>query len=342
MTTGQKLKHNLGLDKLKYVRINRVTGVSQKILFVWYDSYRSDMIPTNYRIKKFPWIATAIKGNEIMSGSNKGAIFSPLIDLVDYNGIVRNAIIIPVNLAGDRFMNKKQFSKVMESTEKTYRPIMQGKLFEFVTLFDIADKGNISDFTMAWKKDRSRVMGAENTLAKLIDCYIDEAGDSVTFAFLTESTELKGKERSKTIDSDYANYAGPKGEVDPETLAIKKNDSKLYEVQLKILKFFQWLDTFNGAEVTVKDMKEILEVSNAQVFSTSPAFMYQGMNFNLSQLDGSIYPTSIPNPVWGPRHGDPSGYFVSKELFSILQNIKFWLNPMSATLTKKLRDRGLI
>lgn len=89
-------------------------------------------------------------------------------------------------------------------------------------------------------------------------------------------------------------------------------------------------------------MKEILEVSDIKVFSTSPAFHYQGANFNASQIDASIYPTSISNPVWGPRHGDKSGYFLGKHLYSLLQSIDFWLNPMSSMLTGKLRGRGLI
>ena len=108
------------------------------------------------------------------------------------------------------------------------------------------------------------------------------------------------------------------------------------------MEFWDWLDVFEGDKITRFNMKEILEVSSVQVFSNSPSFHWQGGNFNLSQLDGSIYPTEISNPVWGPRHGDPSGYFLDKHLWGLLKQMGFWLNPMASMLTSKLQKRGLI
>lgn len=349
MTSGTVLKKNLGLDKLKYVRISRAIGYPVKILFVWYDSYRSDMPITNYRVRKFPWTATMFVGARIMQGSNRKATFTPLMDIEDYNGEVRNAAIIPVNLAGDRFIDKKHYTKQFESVEDLESTLLgqyNQTFLEFVTLKDLADRSAISDFTMTWRNDRNRVMGTENTTAKLIDCFVDEADKSVTFAFLTESTELGDKKPNPKIDSPYRFYSGPKGEVDPENqFNIKRNPSKTYELQIKVLDILGdegWLSTFEGETITRKEMKEILEVSNVQVFSTSPAFHWQGANFNLSQLDGSIHPTNISNPIWGPRHGDKDGYFVGKHLYGLLKQMGFWLNPMASTLTKKLKDRGLI
>jgi hypothetical protein len=223
---------------------------------------------------------------------------------------------------------------------------IQGKLKEFVTLYDLADKGNVSDFTLVWRNDRNRTMGQENRTAKLIDCFIDEADKSVTFAFLTEATELNGHEPNEDIDSDYREYPLPKGEADPEqNFSVKVNRSKTYEMQIKILDVLGeegWISTFNGETIGNREMKEILEVSNVQIYSTSPSFHWQGANYNCSQLDASIYPTNIGNPVWGPRHGNSSGYFLDKHLYGLLRSIKFWINPMAAMLTRKLRERNLI
>ena len=103
-----------------------------------------------------------------------------------------------------------------------------------------------------------------------------------------------------------------------------------------------WLDVFEGEKIGKKEMKEILESSNIQLFSTSPSFHWQGMNFNLTQLDGSVHGTSIANPIWGPKHGDPSGYFLDKNLNSLLQYIPIILNQMAQMRMGKLKRRGLI
>jgi len=450
MTTGEKLKKNLGLEKLKYVKISRAVLSSYRILFVWYDSYRPTMPITNHRIKKFPWIAHIFHGTDLYHNTNKITVFTPAINIEDYNGAIRGSLIIPVNLAGDRFINKKQFTKIFESKlnekfvdyiksvfnnkeytiyvnptakevkeihkedpdnpgmrgiflsninkvfvansnllhksiknylEKLYSPlnlneyglyfttdsrietiiiecisddafkefvssdfynkfllnyeielkevllekqsILLGEraLKEFVTLNDLKSVDTISNFTQVWRKDRNRVMGAENITAKLIDCVIDEADRSVTFQFLTEATELGN---------------------DPETFKIKRNRSRTYEIQIKILEFFDWLDAFEGEKIGRKEINEILEVSNVQIFSTSPSFHWQGMNYNLSQIDASIYPTDIPNSVWGPRHGDPSGYFLDKHTYGLLRQISFFAQQMGSMLTGKLQRRGLI
>jgi hypothetical protein len=470
MTAGEILKKNLGLEKLKHVKISRVVTSSYKILQVFYDSYRPSMPITNYRIKNFPFIARVFHGTDLAHNTDRAPIMTPAIDIEDYNGNIKGALIIPTNLAGDRFVDKKQFSKIFESTlnekfvdyvksnldnkkyalhvnpnskelqeireesdsfgirgiylsnlnkmfianadllhrnirrrlETKYHPLNlnefgvyfttddmrgvvtietisdeafkeflatdfyntylsnydidlkevllenqqiflgKGFLKEFVTLDDLNDTDTISDFTSTWRKDRSRVMGQENITAKLVDCVVDEADKSVTFQFLTTATELGNKAPNDNIDSDYRFYSGPKGEVDPETFNITRNRSRTYEMQIKVLEFFDWLDVFEGEKIGRKEINEILEVSNIQVFSTAPSFHYQGMNYNLSQLDGSIYPTTISNPIWGPRHGDPDGYFLDKHLYGLMRQIKFFHQQMGSMLTGKLKNRGLI
>lgn len=348
MSTGLELKQSLGLSNFKHVKINRAILSTYKILFVWFDSYKKQMPITNYRIKNFPWVAHIFAGYNLLRGRSKKTIFTPPMAIEDYGGNIKSALIIPVNLAGDRFIKKSEFTKVFESVNNSTvleMPICQtNNLLEFVTLYDLADQGNISDFTMIWRKDRTRVMGTENTQVKLIDCFISEGDKSVIFGFLTSATELGDKQPSTTIrGSDYIFYDTDKMETKPESnFQLRNNDSKTYEIQIKILNFLDWLDVFEGEKIGPEEMKEILRVSNVQVFSNSPSFHWQGMNYNLSKLDGSIFPTKISNPVWGPRHGDTSGYFLDKHLYGLLRQIKFWINPMASMLNKKLKSRGLL
>jgi len=335
MTTGTQLKKSLGLEKIRNVRVTRAVISSYKILFVWYDSYRLNMPVTFHRIKKFPWVSTILSGADLAHGSKKKTIFTPPVDIEAFNGAIIGTLIVPVNLAGDNFIDKKQFTKTFESVDKKHKfgPVSFGvELKEFITLPDLKDTGNISNRTMHFRRRRTSLMGGENTQAKLIDCFIDEAEGSVIFAFLTEVTpdvELYGD------DYEYQ-------ETDPETFALSRNTSEVYEIQIKVLDFFKWLDTHPDiTEITRLEIKEILDTAFVQVFSTSPSFHWQGFNWWLSQLDGSIHPTTIKPQFWDGIHGDGDA-FLDKHLYGLLRQIQFFLNPMSSMLTKKLRDRGYL
>jgi len=178
MTTGQQLKSQLGLDNLKNIKITRAVISSYKIYFVFYDSYR-DLMVTTYRIQKSPKIATIFSGTYLTHNSKKYTIMTPPQDLVDFNGNVQGSLVIPVDLVGDKFLDDKVFTKKFENIFQ-----YTGSLNEFVTLKDLKDVSTISDVTMKFRKRRNSLMGAENTQAKLIDCFVDEADDSVRFSFL--------------------------------------------------------------------------------------------------------------------------------------------------------------
>ena len=344
MTNGELLKQRLGLDTLKSVKINRAVLTSRKILFVWYDSTRPDMPVTNYRVKKFPWVATIFHGTDLYHGETKNTVFTPPIDIEDYNGALRGTLVVPVNLAGDRFIDEDDFSKIFESEEQFGLRIpsryYEGNLFE-LSLYDLADKGNISDFTMKWRKDRNRIMGGASRNTKLVDCVIDEAEGSATFQFLTEATELDGADPSQNIDSSYRFYDGPKQEVDPETLKLNRNRGKVYELQIKVFGVVEWVEAFEGEKLGKKELRQILEANDVQIFSTSPSFQLQGFNYWNTQLDSSIHPEGRKPRRWDKYHGDGEA-FLDKHLYSLFQNISFFLNQMAQKLNSKLRQRGLL
>ncbi len=469
-TTGQLLKKRLGLEELKNVRVVRFVVSSYKILGIFYDSNR-DFLVTNYRIKSYPRVATIFNGTDLFHGTNKYTPMTPPVDIEDYNGNLRGALVIPIDLAGDRFVDEDNYSKIFESkkaikerfvdyvkssedgenyslhvnpsrqelneikkedeegeirgiylanTDETYvanasllhrnirrylerinrdplylndfavyflandsrnvhmvytsmeaveafqntifykkfldgyrasleKQILEKRLELFIpkntlneiTLYDLADAGNISNFTQTWRKDRNRTMGTENTTAKLIDCVINEADNSVMFQFLTEATELGNKNPNDNIDSSYRFYDGPKGEVDPDNLRIKRNRSRTYEIQIRIIDALEWVKAFEGEKIGQKEMKEILEVSDVQIFSTSPSFQMQGFNFWNTQIDASIYPENRKPQRWDAFHGDGQA-FLDKHLYGLMRQIKFFINPMASMLNSKLRNRGLI
>lgn len=332
MTTGTELKSTLGLDNIKTVYITRlILGTAQKICVVFYDSRRP--ITHKNRIKEIPFTSMSYNGRDLSKGEFEVPTMTPVISIEDWNGIIQNYIFTVVDVSYSKFLSKKNFTKLPESVQKYFNEksgftYIGKEALKELTIADLRDKGNIAPSTMDFRKERNKLMGNEARNAKLIDLVIDQAGKSVTFQFLTETTPK--------YPSDYK-YK----QVDPKKLSLKNNPSKTYELQIKVLDFFEWLNVFEGETITTKEIKEIFEVSDIQVFSTSPSYQYQGYNYEASQLDASIYPTNIPSKVWMPKifNGD---YVVDKHLYGLLQSFKFFEQQMASMLNKKLKDRGLI
>lgn len=277
-------------------------------------------------------------GTALYHGEERIPPTTPPMDIEDYNGAIRGALIIAVDLAGHRFMDDDAFTKVFESNEdSTTSPrvssLFHGTLSEALTIADLADPEAMSGLTRKFRKERTRIMKGENITAKLVDVFVEEGKGTVIFAFLTEATDKYGP------DYEYQ-------EVDPENLTLRRNTAKVYEITIEVEDFFEWLDTNpDKNEITRDDIKDILEVSNVKVFSTSPSLHFQGMNFNLSQMDASRYPTSIPPNEWGPRHGGIGNYFVDKHMYGLIRQIAnrgFFMQQMASSVTKKLKDRGLL
>jgi hypothetical protein len=211
--------------------------------------------------------------------------------------------------------------------------IYSGRLNEW-TLAELQNKDSISSFTMNFRKERNQIMGTENTTAKILDCYLNEPDDSVTFVWSTPATDYESEKAVKLGIAKKDN----KARTQPLNLQLISNTEKMYEVQIKILNLFSWLDTYpNKTSITAKDMKDILSVSDVQVFSSSPSFQWQSYNWNNSQIGTAIYPTDIAPKVWDKIIGDA---FLDKHLYGLIRNIKFWFNPMASMLTKKLKESG--
>lgn len=226
----------------------------------------------------------------------------------------------------------KKGSRIQEITPSKEKLIFQGKLQEFVRMSDLMDKSGLSDFTRPFEQERQRIMGGANKNTKLIQVDFDDEYNPI-FSWLADATDKYGE------DHKYK-------EVDPENgFKIIDDPSKTYTLKIKILDFLDWLNTHPDIKsVKEKDVKEILDVANIQAFSSSPGFMYQGLNYNLSVLDGSLYPTDIaptPGPRgWLDRQGDMA--FTDKHLTQLFSSMKFWYSPMASMLTKRLREEGLI
>jgi hypothetical protein len=142
---------------------------------------------------------------------------------------------------------------------------------------------------------------------------------------------------------------GPKhkySQINPETKEFEPNPSKTYEIWIKLLNVIGdngWISTFdlNSEVLTQKDIKDIIKVSNCQLWSNDPSFQWQGFNFWTSELDASIFPTDIAPHTWDKRHGDGQA-LLTKHLSQLIDSLPFFFNQMASALTNVLRKNNII
>lgn len=321
-TTGQFLKNKLGLSKFSFVSICRVLVTTYKVYYIFYDSRRPFMPITSFRALRGYTPAFLFKFPFDMK-----AVTTPLTHLEEFNGPVENALFFVIDLSG-KLGDTTKLDFILENAG----PKANKRLVE-LTVGDLATKSSMSDLTAEFRKERNKYMhGSENVTAKLVDVQINTAEDWVNFQFLTEVTQ-------PAYPEDYAFQ-----EVDPKAnFEIIPNPSLTYEIDIRFTKFFSWMKTYPvGSELTPKDLKDMMDVSDVQIWSNAPSFTWQGMNYMLSQMDASIHPIDIAPQFWNRPDLHGSTYFLDKHTYGLLSQFRFFMSPMASMLNKKLRQQGII
>jgi len=218
--------------------------------------------------------------------------------------------------------------------------IKKNSLIE-ITLPELRNQDKyLSSLTKKYKNKRKKIQGQgiKNTKFMGVDL-IPETG-SVLFTFLTEATEEKDKKMDKEL---------PKKEYDFVTGTLVDNPSHLYEIKIKIDNIFpnnaytdiSWLEVFDG-DITIDNLKEIFDVADIKLSSNDPSFQFQGFNYRLTNIDGSIYPEHRPDTFWVTKHG--TNAYLTKHIAQLLDRGSFELffNQMVSALRKKLKEAGYI
>ena len=152
------------------------------------------------------------------------------------------------------------------------------------------------------------------------------------FAFRTDAT-YNGTDK-KELNNDDLNDGN-----------MKKNISDEYILQLKICDFFDiFYELIEPTDVnfTKEDMKSILELSEeVRIGCSCPASYWQGADFWLSQIDAQLKTCTIAPKFW--NRADLQGNTkVCKHELSLLNHISFFLENMSMSCKKELKNHGLL
>ena len=327
MTIGERIKHTLGLDGYKYVVFERILGFPVKAIAIYYNSRRPNIpLTTDLLHRKFHFLSIRKPPFE------KDYPVTPILPIEYYNSGTDPAVIFTVDIGGDFTDPSKQIPRKNESLE-SYQP----RLDEWVTLSALKNTASIDAFTRKHRDIRNKAVGTENITAKLINCVYNEQLDCLTFIFRTTATtpiypkKYQFKKVNPTLDFSFSN-----------------NNEKVYYTHIRILDFMKWLkdtrpDELANQPITWREIKDVLEVAYVQVWCNCGAFHWQGSNYWLSQLDGSIFPTDIEPKVWNAPnlHGDGQN-FLCKHLYGIIRQISFFGNQMASMADKELRKLGKI
>lgn len=324
--TGIELKNELGLSEYSNVRMSRVLATSSiKTYVIYFDSRRPNFPISNFKIlnNKMPV--------QLVRGLDRRLVYLPPMDIESWTGNEESSLFILCDISGrygTHFESKDSYEKDNKLYEIKIFKSSLNVIREALFFSDLLRSAGMSDFTKNTAKERGSAMGKETANTRLIDVILDKKDNAVTFQFLTPATEI--------YEPDHKFQS-----VDPKSFKLEDNPSKSYTIEIKILDFFDWLDTNPDLNViTTKDIKEIFEVAEIQVWSDSPSFNYQGMNYNVSVIDGAIYPQNIKPKVWNKYHDEYS--FTDKHLGRLINSMGFFHNNMASMLTKKLKDKGYI
>ena len=198
---------------------------------------------------------------------------------------------------------------------KTYKQ----KLLEDVYFQDLMQNKGLSSFTKHYKKETDALMGAPTKHSKLIQTRFNEKKDYITFIFLTERTP-KYKDNFNLQSVSSSNF--------------KLQKDNLYTIKIRLLHIFEQLKQLQN--ITNQDIENLLFNSQIQIWSDNPSFQYQGMNYNITQLDGAIYPENRPPRYWNKFH--KGNQLLDKHTQGIINSIKFYIPQMRQIIKKYLKN----
>jgi hypothetical protein len=102
-------------------------------------------------------------------------------------------------------------------------------------------------------------------------------------------------------------------------------------MQIQFVDLDKWKDK-PWAEMTLKDFLDILKVCDVKFDCGCYGFHWLGNRYKLSRLKSAIYPTNIPDKVWGPRQQNKNG--VCKHLLGLITDFE----KMAPQILQKIKD----
>ena len=202
--------------------------------------------------------------------------------------------------------------------------MLEQSLQEFVTIKDLMHASSTSDMTKKFLNQRELLAGSAPNNIYLEGVLIEE--DSVSFSFISFATKEAYKDNHKFKKTSKQHD-------------LKDNPEEEYLLYLKFLKTGEWVRRMKEkGTLRASDIKQLVKDANVQVFSTSPAFVWQGSAYWAGELDAAIFPSKIKPQKWNQDHlHGKSGNFLDKHLTQLILNLEAFYNEMAKELADVLK-----
>jgi len=224
------------------------------------------------------------------------------------------------------YINKKGDVVIITDTGREIpmakiRLIQESELEENLRLSDLKKHAGTSTLTDKFRLDRQRIKGSGARSVKIKSMKVNRKQDFIQFTFLSVPTY-----KSMSIAIAF-----------PDVDTTKKVRS--YTEEIRILDFFKLAETKPGyieKEMTVKEIKEILNVADIKLSCNCPAFQLQGSNYILTTFDAAIYPELREPKRWNQYHKDDN--FICKHLGILISSgLNIYINNMTGMVNKFLK-----
>lgn len=207
---------------------------------------------------------------------------------------------------------------------KRYKPLFS--IEEELKLSDLRKSAAVSPFTKDYKNETDRLMGAPTTHIKLKSMRVNKKKDYVIFVWKTKRTPKYDNKKMMAVD--------PKNNFNLKPV-------KFYTIEVKIIDFFKLLETKPGGDFTNNDIEDVINTADMQLWSSVPAFQFQGMNYNMTLFDASIYPENRPPDTWNDlesKYGKTHNEYqlLDKHSAGLINSMKFYIPQMRMMLKKYL------
>lgn len=178
------------------------------------------------------------------------------------------------------------------------------------TVYDF--KKQISSYTKKFRSIRDKIRGKEPNLATVVD--VKRKGKDLDIYFLTVPT--------------YSD-----NELEVIGVSGRMRQTNAYQIVIRIVDFFNW-GNIPYNKITADKINEILKVADVKFWNSSPAFLWQGYAYQLTQINSSIKPVKIPDTIWGKKTGNS---IIDKHIAGIVDNIASFTGQISKQIKIKVK-----
>jgi len=195
------------------------------------------------------------------------------------------------------------------------------RLTEDLRLSDLMKHAGISKLTKVFMKDRLARLGGKKS-GVLLKINVVKNRDYIDFTFVSKPT-----------------YGTTNVQITkPKSMQLVASDE--YDQTIRLTNFFKLIKTdpdfTSYKDVTLKYIKEVIKVADVKLWCDCPSMHWQGMNYVLTQFNGSLHPTTIAPQVWNKKHKDNN--MVCKHLDLILSQTAFYTNLMASMILKYMKN----